>query len=716
MNLNVIQSSLIRIAKNILAFSIFALVVNCNQKPDAVVQEKKGKANNLIKETSPYLLQHAYNPVDWKAWNNESLKLAQEQNKLIVISVGYSACHWCHVMEEESFENDSVAKIMNENFINIKVDREERPDIDQIYMNAVQLMTGSGGWPLNCIALPDGRPVFGGTYFTKLQWTKILKDMSNLYKTEPEKVTAFAEKLTEGVKNLDLIKVNKEDLIFNKKRMQRLVDELKKTLDFKQGGQKHAPKFPMPGNLNFLLRYSFQNNDKDLQAYVITSLTKMAHGGIYDQIRGGFSRYSVDERWHVPHFEKMLYDNAQLVSLYSKAYQLTKNESFKTVVTETLNFIDSELTEKGGMFYSSVDADSKTKEGNLEEGVFYTWTKEALKAELGNDFELFKSYYNINATGKWEKDHYILYKTKTDHEFIKANAISLGDLHSKVSTWKSILYKIRANRERPRTDDKVLTSWNALMLKAYVDAFRVFDEQSYLDKAIKNGMFIRESQMKEDGSLFHNYKNGKSTIEGFSEDYAHTISAFIELYQATFNEQWLNVAKELMDYTSAHFLNKESSMFYFTTDNATNLITRKMEVLDNVIPSSNSVLAESLFKLGQYYSNKTYTNMAKQMLSNVNSDLEKTPSGYTNWMSLYLNYANPFYEVAISGKKAHAKLKELDEYYLPNILVSGSDKISTLPILKNKFIEGETFLFVCVNGACKLPVQRADVALKQILK
>ncbi len=703
--------------KKIVCFILLSVIlISCSQSNGPVVKKNAQKSNDLIKETSPYLLQHAYNPVDWKAWNTEALQLAKDQNKLIVISVGYSACHWCHVMEEESFENDSVAKLMNENFISIKVDREERPDVDQIYMNAVQLMTGSGGWPLNCIALPDGRPVFGGTYFTKTQWTKILEDMSSLYKKNPEKVIAFAEKLTEGVKNSDLIKINKEEVPFNKAQIEPIVRQLKASLDFRNGGQKRAPKFPMPSNLDFLLRYSFQNDSEDLQEFVITSLTKMANGGIYDQIGGGFSRYSVDERWHVPHFEKMLYDNAQLVSLYSKAYQLTKNESFKTIVTETLDFIDKELTQKEGAFYSSLDADSKTKEGLLEEGVFYTWTKEELKTALGNDFDLFKSYYNINATGKWEKELYILYKTKTDTEFSTANSIELTELHSKIATWKTKLYKVRANRERPRTDDKVLTSWNALMLKAYVDAYRVIGEQSYLDSAIKNATFIKENQMTKEGALFHNYKDGKSTIDGFSEDYAHTIAAFIELYQATFDEQWLELSKKLMDYTLTHFLSKENSMFYFTSDNATDLIARKIDVLDNVIASSNSVLAESLFKLGHYYSNKTYSNLAKQMLSNVNKDIENGPSGYTNWLTLYLNYANPYYEVAISGPDAKSKLRELDTAFLPNILISGSSENSDLPLLENKFIADETFIYVCVNGTCKLPVKNTQKAIEQISK
>ncbi len=703
--------------KKILSLIILInIVTNCSQSKNSISKNNESKSNDLINETSPYLLQHAYNPVHWKAWNTETLELAKEQNKLIIISVGYSACHWCHVMEEESFENDSVAKLMNDNFINIKVDREERPDVDQIYMNAVQLMTGSGGWPLNCITLPDGRPVFGGTYFTKTQWTKILKDMSGLYKENPEKVIAYAEKLTEGVKNSDLIKVNTKEVIFEKQQLKSITNKIKNSLDFKTGGQKNAPKFPMPSNLNFLLRYSFQNNDKELQQYVLTSLTKMANGGIYDQIGGGFSRYSVDERWHVPHFEKMLYDNAQLVSLYSKAFKLTKNESFKTVVIETLDFIEKELTQKEGAFYSSIDADSNTDDGVLEEGVYYTWTKEELKNELGVDFDLFKAYYNINATGKWEKDQYILYKSISDEEFSESNNITLVDLQAKISSWKTVLSEVRNKRERPRTDDKVLTSWNALMLKAYVDAYRVLGQKSYLDKAIQNAVFIKENQISGNGSMFHNYKNGKSTIEGFSEDYAHTINAFIELYQAAFDEQWLNSAKELMDYSITHFLNKETSMFYFTSDNETNLITRKTEVIDNVIPASNSVLAESLFKLGHYYSNKTYTNLAIQMLSNVNEDMVSTPSGFMNWLVLYLNYASPYYEVAISGPDAQTKLKELDLSYLPNILVSGSRKNSDLPLLKNKFIDDETFIYVCVNGTCKLPVTSTEKALKQILK
>jgi len=670
--------------------------------------------NDLIKETSPYLLQHAHNPVNWKAWNDESLTLAKAENKLVVVSIGYSACHWCHVMEKESFENDSVAKLMNSEFVNIKVDREERPDIDQVYMTAVQLMTGSGGWPLNCITLPDGRPVFGGTYFTKDEWLKVLKELSELYKTNPEKVIAYAEKLTEGVKNSELISVNREEPNFTSTALDTTIKSYKKQLDYKNGGTMGAPKFPMPSSLHFLLRQSIQNKDEDLKSYVNKTLTKLANGGIYDQIGGGFSRYSVDEKWHIPHFEKMLYDNAQLVSLYSDAYLISKNETYKTIVEETLKFIERELTHTNGAFYSSLDADSKNEEDELEEGIFYCWTKDELETLLNEDFNLFKDYYNINSFGKWENDQYVLIKNKSDVEFMALHNLTEDLLHSKILEWKNILIEERAKREPPRTDDKTLTSWNALMLQAYIDAYRVFGNKNYLEKALKNATFIKQKQLKSDGGLYHNFKNNKSTIEGFSEDYAAVIKAYISLYEVTLDENWLAIANDLMTYTITHFLDKESGMFYFTSDANKNLITRKFEIIDNVIPSSNSMLANSLFKLSHYYYNTSYEKMARQMLNNVKYDLETSPSGYSNWLNLYLNYASPYYEIAISGNNALEKLKELNTYYLPNILIAGASKQSDLPLLENRYNSDNTYIYVCVNGSCKLPRIDIEKAVKEL--
>ncbi|AXT50271.1 thioredoxin domain-containing protein [Aquimarina sp. BL5] len=670
--------------------------------------------NDLIKETSPYLLQHAHNPVNWKAWNDESLALAEAENKLVIVSIGYSACHWCHVMEKESFENDSVAKLMNSEFVNIKVDREERPDIDQVYMTAIQLMTGSGGWPLNCITLPDGRPVFGGTYFTKDEWLKVLKELSELYKTNPEKVIAYAEKLTEGVKNSELISVNREEPNFTSIALDTTIKSFKKQLDYKNGGTMGAPKFPMPSSLHFLLRQSIQNKDEDLKSYVNKTLTKLASGGIYDQIGGGFSRYSVDEKWHIPHFEKMLYDNAQLVSLYSDAYLVSKNETYKTIVEETLKFIERELTHTNGAFYSSLDADSKNEEDELEEGIFYCWTKDELKTLLNEDFNLFKDYYNINSFGKWENNQYVLIKNKSDVEFMALHNLTEDLLHSKILEWKNILIEERAKREPPRTDDKTLTSWNALMLQAYIDAYRVFGNKNYLEKALKNATFIKQKQLRSDGGLYHNFKNNKSTIEGFSEDYAAVIKTYISLYEVTLDENWLAIANDLMTYTITHFLDKESGMFYFTSDVNKNLITRKFEIIDNVIPSSNSMLANSLFKLSHYYYNTSYEKMARQMLNNVKYDLETSPSGYSNWLNLYLNYASPYYEIAISGNNALEKLKELNTYYLPNILIAGASKQSDLPLLENRYNSDNTYIYVCVNGSCKLPRIDVEKAVKEL--
>ncbi len=671
------------------------------------------KGNDLVNETSPYLLQHAYNPVNWKAWNENTLKLAKKQNKLIVISIGYSSCHWCHVMEEESFENDSIAKIMNDSFINIKVDREERPDVDKVYMNAVQLMTGKGGWPLNCITLPDGRPVFGGTYFTKEQWSKILKDVSKLYKENPQKVEEYAQRVTEGIQTSELITLNKEEAVFKNEEIIAGINLSREQLDTINGGFKGAPKFPMPNTLDYLLRYQYHFNEPELFKYIKKSLTKMAYGGIYDQIGGGFSRYSVDNRWHIPHFEKMLYDNAQLVSVYSKAYLQDKNELYKNIVKETLAFVNNELNANNGAFYSSLDADSKNENNELEEGVFYTWTKQELKA-LIKDYKLFANYYNVNTTGFWENDLYVLIRDQSVTEFAKKNKLTKDELKQKIADWKSTLTLARNKRNKPNLDDKILTSWNALMLQGYIDAFRAFDDNEYLDKAVKIAEFLVKNQLRGDGGLNRNFKNGKSTINGYAEDYATVIQAFISLHEVTLNEKWLLLSKKIMEYTITHFFDSTSGMFFYTSNEDPNLIARKTEVIDGVISSSNSIIGNNLFKLGHYFSDKKMTKITEQMLNNLKIEITKNPLGYSNWMHLMTNLTQPFYEVAVVGENANSVTKELFKKYLPNILISASDKESELPLLEYKYIEGETLIYVCVNGACKLPLADISKAIKSI--
>jgi len=671
------------------------------------------KGNDLVNETSPYLLQHAYNPVNWKAWNENSLEEAKEQNKLIVISIGYASCHWCHVMEEESFENDSIARIMNDNFINIKVDREERPDVDKVYMDAVQLMTGKGGWPLNCITLPDGRPVFGGTYFTKNQWSKILEDVSKLYKENPQKVEEYAQRVTEGIQTSELITLNKEEAIFKNKEIISAITLTKEQLDTINGGFKGAPKFPMPNTLDYLLRYQHHYNDSKLFKYIKTSLTKMAYGGIYDQIGGGFSRYSVDERWHIPHFEKMLYDNAQLVSIYSKAYLQDKNELYKNVVQGTLRFVNEELSANNGAFYSSLDADSKNENNELEEGVFYSWTKQELKT-LIKDYELFANYYNVNDFGFWEKDLYVLVRSQSIEEFTKTNKISTKELKDKITNWKSILTKARDNRKKPNLDDKILTSWNALMLQGYVDAYKAFDQEEYLNKAVNIAEFLLRNQLRSDGGLNRNFKNGKSTINGYAEDYATVIQAFISLHEVTLDEKWLMLSKEIMEYTITHFYDSTSGMFFYTSKEDPNLIARKTEINDGVISSSNSIIGNSLFKLGQYFYDKKMTQLSKQMLNNLKIQIIKNPLGYSNWLHLMTNFTQPYYEVAVVGENAPTITKELYKNYLPNILISASSKDSELPLLEFKYIDGKTLIYVCVDGTCKLPLADISKAIKSI--
>lgn len=670
--------------------------------------------NNLINETSPYLLQHAHNPVDWHPWNEETLALAKKENKLMLISVGYAACHWCHVMERESFEDTAVANIMNQNFINIKVDREERPDVDQIYMNAVQLMTGRGGWPLNCIALPDGRPVWGGTYFPKESWIDALKKLSKVYNEQPEEMEEYAVKLTEGIKNSDLITLNTNETNFSKIEIDTVVSNWERYIDFDLGGSAGAPKFPMPTNYEFLLRYGMQTSNTKILDQVNTTLTKMALGGINDQVGGGFARYSVDAKWHIPHFEKMLYDNGQLVSLYSNAYLATKNPLYKQVVYQTTEFIERELAHENGGFYSSLDADSDNAKGELEEGAFYVWNETELKNIITQDFELFKVFYNISNEWKWEHENFNLHRTKTDEEISKKFHLSKEELGEKVNAWRSTLLKEREKRSRPRLDDKILTSWNALMLKGYANAYRVFNDDHFLEMALKNGNFIIQNQLRKDGGLNRNFKNGKSNINAYLEDYATTIDAFLQLYQVTFDEQWLQNAKQLADYCYDHFHDSTSQLFYFTSNTDDSLIARKIDTDDNVIPASNSIMATNLFLLGHYYGNKKYSDNASQMLHNVKDKALRYGGNASNWLSLYLNYIGDFYEVAISGKDAKARLEELNKHYIPNKLIVGSSKHSNLPLLEYKFSENQTTIYVCINGACQMPVTETKKALNQL--
>jgi len=524
--------------------------------------------NKLINESSPYLLQHAHNPVDWYPWGDEALAKAKAEDKMIIISVGYAACHWCHVMEHESFEDTTVSRIMNENFINIKVDREERPDIDDVYMTACHLASGrSCGWPLNAFAMPDGRPVWAGTYFPKKDWMKVLEQFIDEKKNNPDKLKEYADQLTQGIQQQEEIVKRDSDLNFTSNKVITIADNFLENIDYKEGGRKNPPKFPMPNNYEFLLSYHhFANQtgkekNKALEATKIT-LDKMAMGGIYDHLGGGFARYSTDNEWIVPHFEKMLYDNGQLVSLYSKAYQLTFDPLYKSVVEETLEYIKREMTNSEGGFYSSLDADT---EG--EEGKFYVWKKPEIDSLLNdkNLSDIFCEYYQVHKKGNWEHGNNVIYRKKSDEEVAKDYGISTTDLQSKLKKAKTILFNAREKRTRPGLDDKVLTSWNALMLKGYVDAYKALGDEEYLATALKNANFLSKNMLQSDNRLNRNYKDGKSVINAFLDDYALLTDAFIGLYQVTFDEQWLNKAKDLTQYAVEHFYDDKSEMFFYTS-------------------------------------------------------------------------------------------------------------------------------------------------------
>jgi uncharacterized protein len=666
--------------------------------------------NHLITSTSPYLLQHAYNPVEWYPWSEEALSKAKSEDKLILVSIGYSACHWCHVMEHESFEDFEVAEIMNQHFVCIKVDREERPDIDQVYMSAVQLMTGRGGWPLNCFTLPDGRPVYGGTYFPKKQWINILLNLADAYKNDKPKFVDYAQQLTDGVNKMDLVAATNENPEFDFAVADEAVLNWKKLLDNHEGGPARAPKFPLPNNYIFLLRYSQIKKDDELLNHIQLTLKKMAYGGIYDQIGGGFARYSVDGIWKVPHFEKMLYDNAQLVSLYAEAYRYFKDPIYKQIVYQTLEFVERELTGNEGNFYSALDADS---EG--EEGKFYVWKKEELETILGNDFNLFADYFNVNDRGFWEHENFILLRNDDDQEIAKRNGMDVSALRNKIKLLSKRLLIQREKRIRPGLDDKTLASWNGLMISGYLDAYDSFGDEQFLNAAKKNLDFILREMVSPDGGLNHNYKNSISNINAYLEDYAFVIQALIKMYQCTFELKWIEQARKFSEYVELHFSDEPSGLFYFTSDLDPPLITRKMENQDNVIPASNSQMAINLFQLGHYFENYEWIERSQKMAMNLKSVLTGYGSGYSNWLIHWMQLSEPLRELVICGENAISFRNQLISVTLPpGILIAGIVNQENIPMTISRLKKGETLIYICVDHSCQLPVNSVEDA-KELL-
>jgi uncharacterized protein YyaL (SSP411 family) len=666
------------------------------------------QTNRLIHETSPYLLQHAHNPVDWHAWGAEALEKAQRENKLLLISIGYSACHWCHVMERESFENEEIASLMNGSFVCIKVDREERPDVDQVYMNAVQLVSGQGGWPLNCFALPDGRPVYGGTYYRPEQWRQVLMGLAELHATDPAKVERYAEQLTSGVRRQEWSAPAAADAPMSLENLRGLVAAWKPQFDRREGGANRAPKFPLPNNWQFLLRYARAAGDAEIAAQVRLTLDKMAFGGIYDHLGGGFARYSTDGLWKVPHFEKMLYDNGQLLELYAEAYQATGDPLYAQVARETAGFVARELTSPEGVFYSALDADSEGVEGK-----YYVWSKEEIEAALGADFALFRDAFNINSVGYWEDGNYIPLRKERDAALAEAAGLSLEDWRRRIDAAKANLMAIRSRRVRPGLDDKSLTAWNALMSIGYLAAYRALGDAEYLQAAEKNLGFILTGRAP-DGALYRSYKAGRWTINAFLEDYACMAEALCELYQATFEGKWLSAARELAEYALAHFLDADSGLCFFTSDRDPPLVARKFEIMDNVTPAGNSSLAKALHILGTLLGQDEFVDASARMLAQVRGDMPAYLGGYSNWAMLALRTAAPCYEVVIAGPDAEARRRELARHWLPDAVLAGSVAPSDLPLLEGRFDPARTRIYVCRGRVCDLPSDTVAEALARM--
>ena len=688
--------------------------------PEGLKMEHKF-TNRLIHETSPYLLQHAHNPVDWYPWGEEALSRAKKEDRPILLSIGYSSCHWCHVMEKESFENEEIAGIMNLRFINIKVDREERPDLDELYMNAVQVMTGSGGWPMTVFLTPDLIPFHAGTYFPPEDrgrmpgFSKVLVVVSDYYRSHREEVEKMEAQLKQALRQIVEVIPSQESV--SDKVLSKAFNALESQFDPIYGGFGNAPKFPSSMALTFLLRYWKSTGSKKALEMVEKSLEKMANGGIYDHLGGGFHRYSVDERWLIPHFEKMLYDNALLARTYFEAYQATKKERYRRVGEEILNYVLREMKSPNGGFYSTQDADS---EG--EEGKFYVWTRDEIKGVLGKEKGTpFCAYYGVATEGNFEGGRSVLNIASTLEKVSELYGMPVAELEKVLIEGRQKLYAERERRARPGRDEKILTSWNGLIISSFVDGFRVTGNEKYLKGAVEAARFIWE--MRKDGHVVRVFSRGKSQVKGYSEDYAFFTQALIDLYEATFETEWLKEAEDLNRRMIDQFWDEKNGGFFFTGKENESLIARSKNPYDNAIPSANSVAVFNLIKLGHLTGEESLKQKAEQILHLFYNFLDQHPSGFAQMLSGLCFFLNPE-EIGIIGSKSDLKtqsmLKEIYLAYLPNKILNLRDpqepiKEKWFPFLTEKGIPEVPTTFVCKGFTC-LPPVRNEEELKKILE
>ena len=667
--------------------------------------------NRLSQSSSPYLLQHQHNPVDWYPWSEEALQKAKAEGKPIILSIGYSACHWCHVMEHESFEDTEVAALMNSSYVCIKLDREERPDIDQIYMDAVQTMGLQGGWPLNVFLTPEQKPFYGGTYFPKEHWVQLLQNIEKAWKENRKALEDSSEKFAQALtaSDADRFGLQQHELNITKLKLEHLFNSFAKKFDRQRGGLDKAPKFPMPSHWQFLLHYHAALGDEKTLEQARLTLREMAWGGIYDQVGGGFARYSVDAEWFVPHFEKMLYDNAQLLSLYANAFAATKEELFKEVAYQTIAWAEREMLSPLGGYYAALDADSEGVEGK-----FYLWSLDELEEVLGQEeAELVADYYNTSEEGNWEGSN-ILFCRETPEAFAKKWELDAEVFKQLLHEAREKLLEARSQRIRPGLDDKILAAWNGLMLTGLCDAYAAFGEKRFLELALQNAAFI-QNHLQLGSQLRRNQKAGTVPSPAFLDDYAFVIGGYLRLYEVSFEERWLHLAGSLTAFCLQDFWDEEEKLFFYTGNSSESLIARKKELFDNVIPSSNSQMAHNLYRLGLLLGRDTYIEKAAGMISSLERLLLTEPQYLTHWAGLYLQLAYPTAEVALIGHDYLEKGRQLHQHYLPNKVVAGTAREGTLPLLQQRVPKGpETLLYVCYNRTCQRPVEKVEEAVAQI--
>ena len=675
---------------------------------NSLYAQKSMNTNRLYLETSSYLLQHAQNPIYWQRWNENLYSDFNTEEKLIVVSIGYSSCHWCHVMEKETFEDNKVANYMNQNFISIKVDREENPEIDNIYMTATQMMTGSGGWPLNVVCLPDGRPVYGGTYHTKEQWLEVLGKIQNLYENNKEQLYVFAKKVEKGIQEVNRFEYTKEASSFKSEILKNEMAYWSQNWDTVNGGEQQSQKFITPVKFNYIQQYQYLEKDQKIKSYYENTLENIANSGIVDHLKSGFYRYTVDPEWKIPHFEKMLYDNAQLLTLYSTAYKEFKNPLFKSTVYKTFEFLKKQMKNKEGGYYAAIDADNDKGEGR-----YYIFNAEEIKSIADSDLLLVQDYYRINLNKPFDKSFYHLRLTDDLEGLLKKYSLTTDQLNKKREAWEIKFESLKKDREFPLIDNKIITSWNALMISGLVCAFEAFGDTIFINHAEETFRFLLKNLFSS-GKLMHTYQANEAKIEANLEDYAFTIQAALDLYKNTGTILYLEQANKLTQQAIKKFNTSENPFLTFTESPV--LFSEIVSVDDNVIPSANAIMAMNLWKMGHLLGNEDFSNIAKNMLEGISSFFrDGRSSDYSQWAKLIAIEAYSFKEVVIVGSEAKKLNKELQQNYLPNVLFQISEKESEMPLLKDRFFEGETLIYVCENKVCLMPVTKVTEALK-ILK